>query len=169
MSQAPTLTADGAGASATAEFDLINPAADRPFSAAPDASLDQLDAALPAAERAFGAWGTDEQPRRAALRHAAEELRSRELAGLIGLAPEPRGERSPRWCAISMVRVLDPFGIKELGQSGMVAVGRGGRSITDRAPLVTIDPGGCACKRTRPSVMVMSGMTRKPCRPFGQR
>jgi acetolactate synthase I/III small subunit len=29
--------------------------------------------------------------------------------------------------------VLEPFGIKELVQSGMVALGRGGRSITDRA------------------------------------
>jgi acetolactate synthase-1/3 small subunit len=29
--------------------------------------------------------------------------------------------------------VLEPFGIKELVQSGMVAIGRGSRSITDRA------------------------------------
>jgi acetolactate synthase I/III small subunit len=29
--------------------------------------------------------------------------------------------------------VLKPFGIKELVQSGTIAVGRGGRSITDRA------------------------------------
>ena len=33
----------------------------------------------------------------------------------------------------ALVRVLEPFGIKELVQSGMVAVGRGGRSITDRS------------------------------------
>ena len=33
----------------------------------------------------------------------------------------------------AMIRVLQPFGIKELVQSGMVAMGRGGRSITDRA------------------------------------
>jgi acetolactate synthase-1/3 small subunit len=33
----------------------------------------------------------------------------------------------------ALVRVLEPFGIKELVQSGVVAVGRGGRSITDRA------------------------------------
>jgi acetolactate synthase-1/3 small subunit len=33
----------------------------------------------------------------------------------------------------ALVRVLEPFGIKELVQSGMVAMGRGGRSITDRA------------------------------------
>ncbi|MEO7069202.1 MAG: acetolactate synthase small subunit [Nostocoides sp.] len=29
--------------------------------------------------------------------------------------------------------VLEPFGVKELVQSGLVAIGRGGRSITDRA------------------------------------
>jgi acetolactate synthase I/III small subunit len=33
----------------------------------------------------------------------------------------------------ALVRVLEPLGIKELVQSGVVAVGRGGRSITDRA------------------------------------
>jgi acetolactate synthase-1/3 small subunit len=33
----------------------------------------------------------------------------------------------------ALLRVLEPFGIKELVQSGMVAVGRGQRSITDRA------------------------------------
>ena len=32
----------------------------------------------------------------------------------------------------ALIRVLQPFGINELVQSGMVAVGRGGRSITDR-------------------------------------
>jgi acetolactate synthase-1/3 small subunit len=33
----------------------------------------------------------------------------------------------------ALLRGLEPFGIKELVQSGMVAVGRGQRSITDRA------------------------------------
>src|SRR5215469_6106257 len=32
----------------------------------------------------------------------------------------------------ALVRVLEPFGLKELVQSGTIAVGRGGRSITDR-------------------------------------
>jgi acetolactate synthase I/III small subunit len=32
----------------------------------------------------------------------------------------------------AMLRVLEPFGIRELVQSGMVAIGRGSRSITDR-------------------------------------
>jgi len=32
-----------------------------------------------------------------------------------------------------LLRVLEPFGVKELVQSGIVAMGRGSRSITDRA------------------------------------
>lgn len=32
----------------------------------------------------------------------------------------------------ALLRILEPFGVKELVQSGMVAVGRGPRSITDR-------------------------------------
>ncbi|MGZ4429438.1 MAG: acetolactate synthase small subunit [Nocardioidaceae bacterium] len=30
------------------------------------------------------------------------------------------------------LRVIEPYGVRELVQSGMVAIGRGGRSITDR-------------------------------------
>ena len=33
----------------------------------------------------------------------------------------------------ALLKMLEPFGVKELVQSGMVAVGRGSRSITDRA------------------------------------
>jgi acetolactate synthase-1/3 small subunit len=33
----------------------------------------------------------------------------------------------------ALLRVLGPFGIKELVQSGMVAIGRGSRSMSDRA------------------------------------
>ncbi len=32
----------------------------------------------------------------------------------------------------AFLSVLEPFGVRELVQSGMVAIGRGGRSITDR-------------------------------------
>ena len=32
----------------------------------------------------------------------------------------------------AILRALEPFGIKELAQSGMVAIGRGGKSITER-------------------------------------
>ncbi len=33
----------------------------------------------------------------------------------------------------ALLRVLEPFGVRELVQSGMVALGRGSRSITDRS------------------------------------
>jgi acetolactate synthase-1/3 small subunit len=33
----------------------------------------------------------------------------------------------------AFLRVMEPFGIRELVQSGLVAISRGGRSITDRA------------------------------------
>lgn len=33
----------------------------------------------------------------------------------------------------ALLEVLEPFGVRELVQSGMVAIGRGSRSITDRA------------------------------------
>jgi len=33
----------------------------------------------------------------------------------------------------AMLNVLEPFGIREIAQSGRVAIGRGARSITDRA------------------------------------
>ncbi len=45
----------------------------------------------------------------------------------------------------AMLRVLEPFGIRELVQSGLVAINRGSRSITDRSlrpapPPVSIRP-----------------------------
>ena len=45
----------------------------------------------------------------------------------------------------AMLRVLEPFGIRELVQSGMVAINRGSRSITDRTlkpapPISTRNP-----------------------------
>jgi acetolactate synthase I/III small subunit len=39
----------------------------------------------------------------------------------------------------ALIRVLEPYGIKELVQSGMVAVGRGSRSITDRNTLRPVE------------------------------
>jgi acetolactate synthase-1/3 small subunit len=32
----------------------------------------------------------------------------------------------------AFLRVLEPFGIKEIAQSGLIAVGRGSKSITER-------------------------------------
>ena len=56
-------------------------------------------------------------------------------AKVVDVSPDDgdhRGHRQSRQ-ARGAVRVLEPFGVKELVQSGMVAVGRGARSITDRA------------------------------------
>jgi acetolactate synthase-1/3 small subunit len=33
----------------------------------------------------------------------------------------------------ALQRVLEPFGIKEIVQSGMIAIGRGPKSMTDRS------------------------------------
>jgi acetolactate synthase-1/3 small subunit len=32
----------------------------------------------------------------------------------------------------AMLKVLEPYGIKEMAQSGLLAIGRGSKSITDR-------------------------------------
>jgi acetolactate synthase-1/3 small subunit len=32
----------------------------------------------------------------------------------------------------ALLRALEPFGIKEIAQSGLLAIGRGGKSITER-------------------------------------
>ena len=55
-------------------------------------------------------------------------------AGVVDVAPdavtiEVTGSRDK---LDALLRALEPFGIKELAQSGMVAIGRGGKSITER-------------------------------------
>ncbi|MGE5291945.1 MAG: acetolactate synthase small subunit [Micromonosporaceae bacterium] len=47
----------------------------------------------------------------------------------------------------ALVRVLEPFGIKELVQSGIVGIGRGSRSITDRS-LRPVGDGARAIERS---------------------
>ena len=37
----------------------------------------------------------------------------------------------------ALLKVLEPFGIRELAQSGLVGIGRGSRSITDRSTRAT--------------------------------
>ena len=45
------------------------------------------------------------------------------------------------------LRIVEPFGVRELVQSGMVAIGRGSRSITER----TLRPGRRARPHRRPA------------------
>lgn len=68
------MTIDGAGASATAQFDVINPATGETFDAAPECSREQLDAAMAAATGAFAAWRRDEPARRRALVTCADAI-----------------------------------------------------------------------------------------------
>ena len=65
----------------------------------------------------------------------SEEITARPSlhAGGPGGLGVDRLERDARGPGNVPVRVLEPFGIKELVQSGMVALGRGSKSITDRA------------------------------------
>ncbi len=60
------------------------------------------------------------------------------------------------------LRVIEPFGIRELVQSGMVALGRGSRSITERSSAPGRRPGrrppSCADARAP------AGPARHPCR-----
>jgi acetolactate synthase I/III small subunit len=79
--------------------------------------------------------------------HADTKLRSSVLeivtlfrAKVVDVAPdsvtiEATGSRDK---LEALLRVLEPFGIKELVQSGVVAVGRGGKSISER-PLRSVD------------------------------
>lgn len=70
-----------------------------------------------------------------ALRSSVLEVVTLFRAKVVDVAPESvtieaTGSRDK---LEALLRVLEPFGIKELVQSGMVAVGRGGRSIADRS------------------------------------
>ena len=51
-------------------------------------------------------------------------------SGVLVLAGTPIGDTAD--ASPALLRALEPFGIKELAQSGMVAIGRGGKSITER-------------------------------------
>src|SRR5258708_2040005 len=78
-----SLTIGGEAVAGASTLDVVNPAIGEVFASAPDASPDQLDAAVQAAARAFQTWRLDEDVRRSALRECADAL----LAAADEIAP----------------------------------------------------------------------------------
>jgi acyl-CoA reductase-like NAD-dependent aldehyde dehydrogenase len=71
-----TMTIDGQAAPTAATFEVLNPATNEPYAAAPECSPEQLDAAMESASKAYRDWRADEGARREALRQAAGVLMS---------------------------------------------------------------------------------------------
>jgi len=71
-----TMTIDAAPAPTAGTFDVLNPATNEVYAAAPECSKEQLDAAMESAAKAFRDWRLDESARRDALRTAAGVLMS---------------------------------------------------------------------------------------------
>ena len=64
----------------------------------------------------------------------------------------------------AMLRVLEPFGVRELVQSGMVAIGRGSRSISDRTLRPVPVPPPHVADRTRRTLQARPRRTATRCR-----
>jgi acyl-CoA reductase-like NAD-dependent aldehyde dehydrogenase len=67
-----SMTIAGKPASGTSTFDVSNPATGDVVGRAPDATTDDLEAAMVAAHDAYGEWRADEDARRAALQNLAQ-------------------------------------------------------------------------------------------------
>ncbi|MEV5570166.1 aldehyde dehydrogenase family protein [Spirillospora sp. NPDC052269] len=82
-----TMTIGGEAAAAAGTFGVVNPATGEVAEQAPDATREQLDAAMDAAQTARAGWRADEKARREALRAAADVLfaRSEEIGRVITL------------------------------------------------------------------------------------
>ncbi|MGK5552218.1 aldehyde dehydrogenase family protein [Actinomadura kijaniata] len=82
-----TMTIDGRAVAAERDFGVVNPATGEVAERAPDATREQLDAAMESALAAFPAWRRDEQARVKALHAAADVLfaRSEEIGRIITL------------------------------------------------------------------------------------
>ncbi|HET6972297.1 MAG TPA: aldehyde dehydrogenase family protein [Phenylobacterium sp.] len=108
------LLIDGALVEGAAKLEVVNPATARPFEVAPRASLEQLDAAVAAAKRAFPAWsGLARLERRAFLEAFAfaVEVRLEEFSKLLVLEqgkPLPQAQREMR-VAIAALRAFGGF------------------------------------------------------------
>ncbi|MFE9099946.1 aldehyde dehydrogenase family protein [Actinomadura geliboluensis] len=87
MSETFSMTIDGAAVDAPGTFGVINPATGEVAEQAPDASREQLDAAMAAAQAAYADWRRDEAARRKALLAAADVMfaRSEEIGRILTL------------------------------------------------------------------------------------
>ncbi len=94
MSETFSMTIDGAAVDAPGTFGVINPATGEVAERAPDASREQLDAAMASAQAAYAEWRRDESVRRKALLAAADVMfaRSEEIGRILTLE---QGSRSP--------------------------------------------------------------------------
>ncbi|WP_243717064.1 aldehyde dehydrogenase family protein [Actinomadura sp. KC345] len=87
MSENFSMTIDGRAVDAPATFGVINPATGEVAEQAPDASREQLDAAMASARDAYAGWRGDESARRKALLAAADVMfaRSEEIGRILTL------------------------------------------------------------------------------------
>jgi acyl-CoA reductase-like NAD-dependent aldehyde dehydrogenase len=100
-----TLTIDGKGVAGERRFEVTNPATGKVFAEAPAAGRAQLDAAMEAAQRAFGPWQRDEGKRREKLREAAAAVQARigELAPLLTQEQgKPLARATEEWFGAAM-------------------------------------------------------------------
>ncbi|HEY8479066.1 MAG TPA: aldehyde dehydrogenase family protein [Spirillospora sp.] len=87
MSETFSMTIDGEAVDAPSTFGVINPATGEVAEQAPDASREQLDAAMASAQAAYAGWRGDEAARRKALREAADLMfaKSDEIGRILTL------------------------------------------------------------------------------------
>lgn len=82
-----TMTIDGKAAATLAELEVINPAQSKPFTVVPDATKEQVDKAVKAAQAALVKWSKDEHERRHIIAKIPQLIRAHqdELARLLTL------------------------------------------------------------------------------------
>ena len=72
-----SMTIGGEAVTTASTLPVVNPALGKPFEESPSCSREQLDAAMDAAQKAFGSWRRDEAVRRQALLACSEALKAR--------------------------------------------------------------------------------------------
>ncbi|NYT62654.1 aldehyde dehydrogenase family protein [Alcaligenaceae bacterium] len=87
-----TMTIDGAAATSTETFTVINPATEQVIANAPDATHEQVDAAIAAARRAFPGWSTTPLERRQALVRQISERLAEHKTDFAALLTQEQGK-----------------------------------------------------------------------------